>query len=134
ACGAIGGVDPGIGALCSGSQCIVGFDCNASDNTCDTTPPPCPPGQVPPADMCWGQCVDVAQSPEGTSRAHRDAATQVCAARVAWDTTYRCIEVPPACAQDRSCACVGATACTEGFNQCADTMTPNEVNCYCPTC
>jgi hypothetical protein len=48
--------------------------------------------------------------------------------------TIRCIDVPPACAMNRSCACAGTYACVSPYRTCTESAGSGSLNCSCPNC
>jgi hypothetical protein len=63
-----------------------------------------------------------------------DATKEVCVRNESWTTTYKCAPLPQGCDKDRSCACVGKSACDSLYSICGNNAAPNTVSCSCPNC
>jgi hypothetical protein len=155
ATGGDGGTDPGnngdagstgdTGAtLDSGAPADTGSsadagrpECDSSVVTCRSLPPPCPTGQVPVvAGNCWaGHCVRASICRSVKDCTACNAATDVCALDTARGAqTFRCSEVPAACASDRTCRCLASFVCTNPpFVSCSG-PTNGQFSCTCPNC
>jgi hypothetical protein len=122
----------------TGTQSDAGRpECDSSVVTCRSLPPPCPKGEVAVvAGTCWaGHCVKAS-----TCRSVKDCAvctadTDVCAvdgSRVS--QLSRCVEVPPACVNDRTCKCLTTFVCTTpSFSSCGASA-DRQFHCTCPNC
>jgi len=112
-------------------------ECDSSVVTCRSLPPNCPPGQVPVvAGNCWaGHCVQASICRSVKDCTACNAATDVCALDTARGAqTFRCSEVPAACASDRTCRCLASYVCTnQPFVSCSG-PTNGQFSCTCPNC
>jgi len=131
------GVDPGS-LQCIAGHCSLGAVCDSSVVTCDEVPPNCARGQVPAIDVeqgCWVHptvCLDASDCASVTSCDLCHEERHVCVAQEAWVTTYHCVEVPPDCAHDRSCDCLGTNVCVREFDACSDS--DDMIHCTCINC
>jgi hypothetical protein len=112
-------------------------ECDSSVVTCRSLPPTCPTGEVPVvAGTCWaGHCVKASICRSVKDCTVCTADTDVCAVDSARSGPIsRCVEVPPVCANDRTCKCLGSFACTTpAFNSCAASG-DRQFQCTCPNC
>ena len=113
-----------------------GPECDPSVVLCRSLPPVCPAGHVPAiAGTCWaGYCVKAS-----TCRSVKDCAS--CSSDGDVCVTYvphayglvRCVEVPPACADDRTCGCLRSYICSvSAFRECSGDG--SVFMCECPNC
>jgi hypothetical protein len=107
--------------------------------TCRSLPPPCPAGEVPVVSgTCWaGYCARPTACRTVKDCSVCNAVTDVCARDFirAPDPGVRCVEVPPMCANNRTCNCLQSHICTVGpFGTCIEPGTDGQFGCDCPSC
>ena len=90
-------------------------ECDSSLVMCKSVPPPCPKGEVPVVSgACWaGYCVKPSTCASVKDCAVCNADVDVCAVDQVGPVLRRvhCVEVPPSCANDRSCGCLASQVC-----------------------
>ncbi len=116
---------------CVLGRCVLNRSCDDRAIACDSLAPVCPAGQAAEVgNTCYtGRCLAVT---ECSAVASCDVCGQVklrCAT-LQLGPTHHCVETPPACQNDSSCACM--SVCLGAF-QCAEPSAPS-LMCVCPTC
>jgi hypothetical protein len=124
------------GVRCFEGFCALANECDPSVVACLAMPPMCPPGEVPSiSGACWsGHCVKASSCRTVKDCSACDPQQHICVrteAQIA--VTIRCIDVPPTCAMNRTCACAGTYACMSPYRTCAESS-GGALNCSCPTC
>ncbi len=123
---------------CVAGQCVFKTDCDASHVACASMPPSCKPDEVPQVSgMCWThQCIKASYCPSVPSCADCDPAAYACVTLSSKLQTHHCVSVPPDCAADVSCGCLGDAICQGYYTICNDITPPPvaELACGCPTC
>jgi hypothetical protein len=113
-------------------------ECDSSVVTCRTLPPTCPPGEIPVvAGACWaGHCARPSACRTVRDCTACNADNVVCATdAVRGAPSVRCVDVPAACATDRTCRCLASYVCTNGpFVSCTEVGSRREFSCQCPNC
>jgi hypothetical protein len=130
------GVSSADGAQCNAGRCGVGFDCDQSHVLCNAPTPSCAPPTVPSVrGACWGPCVPAQDCSYVSSCADCDKQYYACVYYDAWTHTAHCVDVPGACANDITCACMSQSVCVSPFDACTDDSSSDRVlHCECPTC
>jgi hypothetical protein len=123
------------GVRCSQGACVLAAECDTSVVTCRSVPPPCAVGDLPSIQgSCWsGHCVKASacRTVKDCTSCPRDL--YLCAREEAQlGSTFRCVDLPPACRVTRTCECAGSYVCTPPFSSCS--VNGDEFSCTCPTC
>ena len=110
--------------------------CDSRVVTCESLPPNCGKGEVPVVTgVCWaGYCARASTCSSVKDCSVCDLDVDVCARDAYVPFDARCVELPSACAGDRSCNCLASYVCTRpGFHTCA-TLPDGTFGCACIDC
>jgi hypothetical protein len=124
------------GVRCFQGFCSLAPECDPRRAACDSLPPPCPAGEVASIrGSCWsGQCVKASACRTVKDCSVCDPQTTICGQNEALGVNeFRCVDVPPACANNRTCACAGPYVCVPPFSACT-TDPSSHFFCSCPNC
>jgi hypothetical protein len=124
------------GVRCYQGACTLANDCDARGVACNYGPPVCLPGELPSVvQSCWSGCVKASSCLTVRDCTECDPQSYLCVG-ISFETgnVVRCVDIPPACVADRTCACQGPYACPPPYSTCSENAGGTGLACSCPNC
>jgi hypothetical protein len=124
---------------CTGGRCVAGISC-AGQVPCASLPPTCEPGFVPSTPGgCWGPCVPATECASVFDCNSCNGPEQTC---VVIDhqggegdpSSRHCVDIPQACSNNPTCACMAENVCIDPFSACVDLSGIKGMSCSCLNC
>jgi hypothetical protein len=95
-------------ARCVFGQCVLDVSCRGQV-LCPALPPNCGPGNIPSVEgECYGPCVAATECLDVPDCDRCDGPTQACVFELGAVGVAHCVDVPSACTNDRTCACMSS--------------------------